>query len=180
MMEKKELYARIEELERELAEERIRRKITEDNSDCALWEYEIASKKYVLSRKLGGKWNTTNMVIENYQEQMHNWGFVHPDDWATFDEFCAAMDRGDEHISYEVRQVSDESVSVWQGKRAGSQNFRSGRKRKRDVSKRGRCLSSGTMIKWQSGNDRKRDFWQDSMNCRMLRGDTRRMRLFIW
>ena len=93
MMEKEELYARIEELERELAEERIRRKITEDNSDCALWEYEIASKKYVLSRKLGGKWNTTNMVIENYQEQMHNWGFVHPDDWATFDEFCAAMDR---------------------------------------------------------------------------------------
>lgn len=41
-MEKEELYARIEELERELAEERIRRKITEDNSDCALWEYEYA------------------------------------------------------------------------------------------------------------------------------------------
>lgn len=112
-MEKEELYARIEELERELAEERIRRKITEDNSDCALWEYEIAAKRYVLSRKLGGKWSTTNMVIENYQEQMHKWGFVHPDDWATFDEFCAAMDRGDEHISYEVRQVSDESVFVW-------------------------------------------------------------------
>lgn len=112
-MEKEELYARIEELERELAEERIRRKITEDNSDCALWEYEIASKKYVLSRKLGGKWNTTNMVIENYQKQMHNWGFVHPDDWATFDEFCAAMDRGDERISYEVRQVSDESAFIW-------------------------------------------------------------------
>lgn len=53
------------------------------------------------------------MVIENYQEQMHNWGFVHPDDWATFDEFCAAMDRGDEHISYEVRQVSDESAFIW-------------------------------------------------------------------
>lgn len=112
-MEKEELYARIEELERELAEERIRRKITEDNSDCALWEYEIAAKRYVLSRKLGGKWSTTNMVIENYQEQMHKWGFVHPDDWANFDEFCAAMDRGDEHISYEVRQVSDESVFVW-------------------------------------------------------------------
>lgn len=74
MKENEELYARIEELEKELAEERIRRKITEDNSDCALWEYEIASKKYVLSRKLGGKWNTTNMVIENYQEQMHKWG----------------------------------------------------------------------------------------------------------
>ena len=113
MKENEELYAKIEELEKELAEERIRRKITEDNSDCALWEYEIASKKYVLSRKLGGKWNTTNMVIENYQEQMHNWGFVHPDDWATFDEFCAAMDRGDEHISYEVRQVSDESAFIW-------------------------------------------------------------------
>ena len=42
MMEKEELYARIEELERKLAEERIRRKITEDNSDCALWEYEYA------------------------------------------------------------------------------------------------------------------------------------------
>ena len=113
MMEKEELYARIEELERELAEERIRRKITEDNSDCALWEYEIATKRYVLSRKLGGKWSTTNMVIENYQEQMHKWGFVHPDDWSAFDAFCEAMDRGDEHISYEVRQVSDESVFVW-------------------------------------------------------------------
>ena len=113
MMEKEELYARIEELEKELAEERIRRKITEDNSDCALWEYEIATKKYVLSRKLGGKWSTTNMVIENYQEQMHKWGFVHPDDWSVFDAFCESMDRGDEHISYEVRQVSDESVFVW-------------------------------------------------------------------
>ena len=113
MMENEELYARIEELEKELAEERIRRKITEDNSDCALWEYEIATKKYVLSRKLGGKWNTTNMVIENYQEQMHKWGFVHPDDWSVFDAFCEAMDRGDEHISYEVRQVSDESVFIW-------------------------------------------------------------------
>ena len=113
MSEKEELQARVEILERELTEERIRRKITEDNTDCALWEYEIATKKYVLSRKLGGKWSTTNMVIENYQEQMHNWGFVHPDDWVNFDEFCAAMDRGDEHISYEVRQVSDESVFVW-------------------------------------------------------------------
>lgn len=113
MKENEELYARIEELEKELAEERIRRKITEDNSDCALWEYEIATKKYVLSRKLGGKWNTTNMVIDNYQEQMHKWGFVHPDDWSVFDAFCEAMDRGDEHISYEVRQVSDESVFVW-------------------------------------------------------------------
>ena len=99
MKENEELYARIEELEKELAEERIRRKITEDNSDCALWEYEIATKKYVLSRKLGGKWNTTNMVIDNYQEQMHKWGFVHPDDWSVFDAFCEAMDRGDEHIS---------------------------------------------------------------------------------
>ena len=42
MKENEELYARIEELEKELAEERIRRKITEDNSDCALWEYEYA------------------------------------------------------------------------------------------------------------------------------------------
>ena len=113
MKENEELYARIEELEKELAEERIRRKITEDNSDCALWEYEIATKKCVLSRKLGGKWSTTNMVIENYQEQMHKWGFVHPDDWSVFDAFCEAMDRGDEHISYEVRQVSDETVFVW-------------------------------------------------------------------
>ena len=90
MKENEELYAKIEELEKELAEERIRRKITEDNSDCALWEYEIATKKYVLSRKLGRKWSTTNMVIENYQEQMHKWGFVHPDDWSVFDTFCEA------------------------------------------------------------------------------------------
>lgn len=52
MMEKEELYARIEELERELAEERIRRKITEDNSDCALWEYEIASKNMCFPESL--------------------------------------------------------------------------------------------------------------------------------
>ena len=69
--EKNLLEGKVKELEKELAEERIRRKITEDNSDCALWEYEIATKKYVLSRKLGRKWSTTNMVIENYQEQMH-------------------------------------------------------------------------------------------------------------
>lgn len=51
MKENEELYARIEELEKELAEERIRRKITEDNSDCALWEYEIASKKICAFQK---------------------------------------------------------------------------------------------------------------------------------
>ena len=46
------------------------------------------------------------MVIENYQEQMHKWGFVHPDDWSVFDAFCEAMDRGDEHIPMK----SDKSV----------------------------------------------------------------------
>lgn len=52
MKENEELYARIEELEKELAEERIRRKITEDNSDCALWEYEIASKNMCFPESL--------------------------------------------------------------------------------------------------------------------------------
>lgn len=113
MTETLELKKKIEELEQELEEERVRRKITEDYSDCAIWEYEIATKRYVLSKKLGGKWSKSNMVIEDYQQQMHNWGFVHPDDWNIFDDFCAAMDRGDEHIRYEVRQVSDESVFVW-------------------------------------------------------------------
>ena len=113
MTETLELRKKIEELEQELEEERVRRKITEDYSDCAIWEYEIATKRYVLSKKLGGKWSKSNMVIEDYQQQMHNWGFVHPDDWNIFDDFCAAMDRGDEHIRYEVRQVSDESVFVW-------------------------------------------------------------------
>ena len=41
--EKNLLEGKVKELEKELAEERIRRKITEDNSDCALWEYEIAT-----------------------------------------------------------------------------------------------------------------------------------------
>ena len=72
------------------------------------------------------------------------------------------------------------TVSAWQGKRKGLRNFRSRQRRKRDVSKSELCLSSVTMTKWQSGNDRKRDFWQGFMNCRMSREDTRRMRLFSW
>ena len=51
MKENEELYARIEELEKELAEERIRRKITEDNSDCALWEYENCNEKICAFQK---------------------------------------------------------------------------------------------------------------------------------
>lgn len=43
MTETLELRKKIEELEQELEEERVRRKITEDYSDCAIWEYEIAT-----------------------------------------------------------------------------------------------------------------------------------------
>ena len=108
-----ELSNRIQQLEMELESQKKKYEIIRDYSNCALWEYEIEQKRLVLSRKLDGQWNNTNMVIENYQQAMHKWGLVHPDDWDIFDAYCRSMDRGEEKFQYDVRQVTDEAVFAW-------------------------------------------------------------------
>ncbi len=112
-MNEQEMKARIARLEMELEEERKKYDIVREYTNCALWEYEIASKRLVLSRKLDGKYSKTNMEIEDYQKTMHGWNLVHPDDWGIFDAYCESMDRGEEHFQYDIRQVTDESMFVW-------------------------------------------------------------------
>lgn len=104
---------RIEQLEMELEFQKKKYEIIKDYSNCALWEYEIASKRLILSRKLDGKWNQTNMVIEDYQNTMHKWGIVHPDYWDVFDLYCKSMDCGEEKFQYDVRQVADDAMFIW-------------------------------------------------------------------
>lgn len=113
MMNKTDLEGRIAELTLALEAEKKKNEMLSDYSDCALWEYEIADKRVVLSKKLDGKYSTTNMIIENYQQTMHGWNLVHPDDWDVFDAYCASMDRGEERFQYDVRQVTDEAMFVW-------------------------------------------------------------------
>lgn len=112
-MRERELELRIARLEQELEEEKRKYDIIKDYANCALWEYEIADKRLVLSKKLEGKYSKTNMIIDHYQETMHGWNLVHPDDWDVFDRYCESMDRGEERFRYDVRQVTDESMFVW-------------------------------------------------------------------
>lgn len=112
-MRERELNLRIARLEQELEEEKRKYEIIKDYANCALWEYEIASKRLILSKKLDGKYSKTNMIIDHYQETMHGWNLLHPDDWDVFDQYCESMDRGEERFRYDVRQVTDESMFVW-------------------------------------------------------------------
>lgn len=102
-----------EALEMELSTLQAKYDIIKDYSNCALWEYFIKDRRLVLSRKLDGKWNDVNMVIEDYQNTMHQWGLVHPKDWKIFDSYCLDMDQGKQNILYELRQVTDNETYEW-------------------------------------------------------------------
>jgi len=107
------LQERLARLELELAAEKKKNEIIQKDANCAIWEYDIASKRLSHARKLDGKYSDTNMVIEDYRKTMHGWNLVHPEDWDVFDAYCDSMDQGDASFRYDLRQITDESMFVW-------------------------------------------------------------------
>ncbi len=104
---------KIKELELQLRVEQRKYQIIADYSNCGLWEYDIATHKYSQSRKLEGKWSTSNLNIENYRETVKSWGLIHPEDIAIFDAYCDSMDRGDAEFEYDLRAASDAARFIW-------------------------------------------------------------------
>lgn len=107
------LEKRVEGLERQLKVAAEKYKIIADNTNCGLWEYDIASKRLDQSKKLDGKWSENNLVIENYRDTVKSWGILHPDDVPIFDAYCDSMDHGDPHFQYDLRAITDYNTFAW-------------------------------------------------------------------
>ncbi|MDO5558799.1 MAG: EAL domain-containing protein [Oscillospiraceae bacterium] len=80
---------------------------------CALWEYDIRTRKLTLIRKLDGKWSDRNTQIENYRDTVLSWNSTHPDDIDIFKAYCDSMDNGDESFEYEFRAITDQNKYEW-------------------------------------------------------------------
>lgn len=111
--DRKQLEQRIAELERQLKNERQKQQWALEGEDSGLWEYDIKAKRLTQSSKLEGKWKDTNLVVENYREQMKEWNLIHPEDEQVFEAYCDSMDRGDPHIMYEMRILRDNGRFGW-------------------------------------------------------------------
>lgn len=102
---------RIVELERKISELENQLKIEKEKQgtieDIGLWEYDIASRRLIQTRKLQGEWSNNNLTVENYREQMKEWDLIHPEDIPLFDEYCDSLDRGDAHVLSELRFLRD-------------------------------------------------------------------------
>lgn len=107
-----ELKKKIEELELQLKLQQGSEGQTEE-IDCGLWEYIILEKRLVQSKKLGGQFSETSLIVENYREQVRKWNLIYPDDWDIFEAYCDSMDRGDAHLTYELRAMCDDGYFVW-------------------------------------------------------------------
>ena len=107
-----ELKKKIQELEYQLKLQQESEAQAEE-VDCGLWEYIIAEKRLDQSKKLGGQFSETSLIVENYQKQVHEWNLIYPDDWDIFDAYCESMDRGDAHLNFELRAMSDAGYYVW-------------------------------------------------------------------
>lgn len=109
----KELEKQIDELQKQLEEEKSKQGIISKDSDHGLWEYDIANKKLIMTQKLDGRWSDQGLVVENYREQIKAWKRIFPGDMAIFDAYCDSMDRGEPHILYEFRAMRDDSRFSW-------------------------------------------------------------------
>lgn len=109
-----ELKKKIEELELQLKKQQEQEgEEPAEEIDCGLWEYVIAAKRLDQSKKLGGQYSETSLIVENYRQQVHEWNLIYPDDWEIFDAYCDSMDRGDAHLTYELRALCDDGYFVW-------------------------------------------------------------------
>lgn len=107
------LISKVAQLEFEIECAKVRMNYVKEYEHCAIWEYDIANKTLVLQRKLDGRYAEDNKIVTDYQNQMHNWNLIHPDDWHIFDAYCASMDNGDDYFSYDYRQVVNNAMFVW-------------------------------------------------------------------
>lgn len=113
MKDYKVLEQKIDGLELALAIEQTKQQMLTNYYNCGIWEYDIKNKRLTQTRKLDGKWQDRNMVVENYRDTMLNWGRIHPHDIDIFEAYCDSMDAGEKVFSYELRIISDDSRFIW-------------------------------------------------------------------
>ena len=104
---------RISADKRQLILETEKNKIISDILNCAVWEYDIATKTFYLSRKISGKHDKENLTIPDYRNQMLEWDLIYPDDIPAFNRYCDMMDRGKDSFTIDVRQLNDIRRYVW-------------------------------------------------------------------
>lgn len=107
------LISKVADLEFELKCFEARQRFVREYEHAAIWEYDIATRTLELQRKLDGRYAEDNKTIPNYQESMHSWNIVHPDDWNIFDAYCDSMNNGDQYFSYDFRQVVNDAMFTW-------------------------------------------------------------------
>lgn len=107
------LIGQVAQLELELECVKTRLNYVREYEKCAIWEYNIATKTLELQRKLDGRYADSDKIVVDYQNKMHTWNLIHPDDWHVFDSYCESMDNGDETFSYDYRQVVNDASFVW-------------------------------------------------------------------
>ena len=107
------LIGQVAQLELELECLKARLNYVREFENCAIWEYDIATKTLELQRKLDGRYAEDNKTVRDYQNSMHLWNLIHPDDWHVFDDYCESMDNGDDYFSYDYRQVVNDASFVW-------------------------------------------------------------------
>ncbi|MGN0642998.1 MAG: EAL domain-containing protein [Huintestinicola sp.] len=89
------------------ANSRTKADIIADFCPYALWEYVIKDKCALQYKKLEGRFSGDLEPVRNFRRSMLDWGVVYPDDIPIFNEFCDALDRGDDEIDFVIRQFSD-------------------------------------------------------------------------
>lgn len=109
----KDLLNEVEQLQTKLEKLTVKFNSIKDYADCALWEYDIATKSLIINKKFKGRFEANDRFLENYQVWMHKHNIVHPDDWGVFDSYCNAMDSGVKNFSFEYRQTVDRAEYSW-------------------------------------------------------------------
>lgn len=93
--------------------ERIKTRLAADAANCAVWEYIIAEKRLVNSRKLNGRYQEENKVINDYRNTILNWGLVYAGDMDEFNRMCCCMDNGEPSFTADIRMISDTGRFAW-------------------------------------------------------------------
>jgi diguanylate cyclase (GGDEF)-like protein len=97
----------------ELEIERERYRAIAELTDCAIWEYDIDTKKMSQLRKLEGRYADKNLEILDYRNTVLNWGLIYPDDIPIFNHYCDSLDLGDSYFDYELRALGDNDDYIW-------------------------------------------------------------------
>lgn len=105
--------SKIKELENSLLIEKERYNLLVDISECALWEYDIATKDMIQTKKLSGRYSDENLNIPDYYNTVCSWNLIYPDDMPIFAALCEALDRGEKNIDFTLRALGDNDDYIY-------------------------------------------------------------------